>query len=398
MTEHEEIEALAALLDGDTGPDDASPALGGLLTLAATVRDHADVVAPSPEFRTSLREQLVAEAELAPGLLERTRTAWTARTANLRSSARVAVATMTASSMIGTAGMAAAAQEAVPGEFLYGLKGLTEDVRLLLADGDVARARLHLAFARERLEELEGAAHDLTADQVVALLAEMDAHSEAGAEGLLEGVSAGAIDPSEVRDFTRAQRDGLAGVFDTLPLLARPVAQDSIELLRRIEISASGIVPTERGCDCDTAALRGLDPSVPQGTTRPQDDPGQVTAPGDGPAVPEADCDCVELPGGIDLREPTLTRDAEDTPPPADEQVEEEREEPFRPRGELADPRTSNDDDEETGERAGIDAPTGAEQLPLDDATEAVGEATGTDVDVEGPVHRAGEGLESLLD
>lgn len=396
MTEHEEIEAFAALLDGDTTAADAPSSLGGLLTLATTVRDHADVVAPTPEFRASLREQLVAEAELAPGLLERARAAWTVRTANLRNSARVAIATMTASSMLGTAGMAVAAQEAVPGELLYGVKGLTEDVRLLLADGDMARARLHLAFARERLEELQASAGDLTTDQVVALLADMDAHSEAGAEAMLEGVAAGAIDPRELRDFTRAQRDGLAGVFNALPLLARPVAQDSIELLRRIEISASGIVPSDRGCDCDTDTVRALDPSAPPMTPVPGAGTSSVTAPGDGPAVPQADCDCVDLPGSIDLREPPLKRDAEQAPPPADEEVEEEAEEPFRPTGELVDPRTSNEGDEDTGERTGVDAPAGAEQLPVDDAAESAEDATGTDA--EGVARRAGEGLDSLLD
>lgn len=399
MNEHDAIEQLAALLDGEAATDAAPDSLGALATLATTVRDHADLMAPTPEFRASLREELVAAAELPPGLVDRARMAWTARTANLRASARVAVATLTASSMIGTAGVAVAAQEALPGDVLYGLKGITEDARLLLATSDVAQARLHLAFARERLAELQAMSGQLTADEVVAILAEMDAHSAAGARALIDAVAAGAVDPAEVRDFATHQRFGLVAMLGDLPLLAKPVAEDSLELLRRIEVTAFGTTTAAGGdCNCDPAADRAhighaLDPA--RGRLEPRLDTARallptetvITAPGDGPAVPQGDCDCIELPGGPASREPTDEGTArKDTPDDS-----EPEQEPFQPTGELTSPETSNDDEDED---TGLDAPDSGGDVPVSRTIEPIEDTSGIGVDTS-PVDRA---TDSLLD
>ena len=97
MTERDAIDQLAALLDGEDVPG-APSSLGALAELATSVRHHADLMTPSPEFRDALRADLVAVADAPPGLVERARATWAARTAGLRASTRVAVATMTASS------------------------------------------------------------------------------------------------------------------------------------------------------------------------------------------------------------------------------------------------------------------------------------------------------------
>lgn len=407
MTEHDRIEQLAALLDGDLDATDAPAGLGSLLTLADTVRGHADLITPTPEFRDALRRDLVAAAAVAPGPLARARAAWTVRTTGLRSSARVAVATMTASSMLGTAGVAVAAQESIPGDLLHGVKSLTEDARLLLADDDVAQARLHLEFARERLRELELGAGRLDIDQVVALLAAMDEHSQQGADALLQGVGGGAVDPDELRTFTRVQRDGLVALFQDLPLLARPVAEDSLELLRRIEVNATGIVGSDTTCDCDTPTQRD---GTATGTTA-RSTTGTLRQPGAGPALTPFDCDCVELPGGIELRERRSTTsdgsgagDGETTGSTADEGQDDQSQDdsPFVPSGSLADPRADDDTSDEKSDRTSLDASGSVDQLPLRETTAplatAVEDTTGTESDLDGAVDRAQDGVDGLLD
>ena len=70
--------------------------------------------------------------------------------------ARVAVAVIIGVIILSSAGSgtALAAQNSLPGDVLYPVKTGTEDVRLLVADGSVAKAELNLEFAENRLEEL----------------------------------------------------------------------------------------------------------------------------------------------------------------------------------------------------------------------------------------------------
>ncbi len=394
MTEHDAIEQLAALLDGEDVPD-APSSLGALADLATAVHDHADLMAPTAEFRTSLRAELVAAAAAPPGLVERARTAWANRTAQLRTSARVAVATMTASSLIGSAGVAVAAQQALPGEFLYELKSLTEDARMVLAVDGVAEARLHLAFARERLEELRATTGQLDSDQVAALLAEMDAHSEAGASVLLDGVAFGTADTAEVRRFTAQQRDGLVSMLNDLPLLAWPVAEDSLALLRRLEAIASDVTPRDSSDDATSEQEDGLLDDVEEAAARDahRDLPLSETV------IDDADVELPSLDDGPELsleelydsgesRESTTTSDetaqgdseqASESEPESEQDAEQEPE-PLDPTDGLVAPETDTGDDDDNDADRSLDSPTSMERLPVEDITEAVEDAVSADV------------------
>ncbi len=70
--------------------------------------------------------------------------------------ARVAVSVLIVVVLLSTltTGTAFAAQSSLPGDMLYPVKTVTEDVRLLMADGSVAKAELNLKFAQTRLEEM----------------------------------------------------------------------------------------------------------------------------------------------------------------------------------------------------------------------------------------------------
>jgi hypothetical protein len=150
----ERIEQLADLLDGTRTEDEVRSDVRRLATLASTVHDEVELPVLDAEARDRIRTTVMAgvytdlqEAEpLAPPRLGRARPA------------RV-VATGVASVLIGTGGVAVAAQEALPGDALYGIKQATESVRLAAAGDHTEQGRLQLALARERLEEVTARRH-----------------------------------------------------------------------------------------------------------------------------------------------------------------------------------------------------------------------------------------------
>lgn len=283
-----DAEALEALLEGRTSPDDAPRSLTRLAGLATAVRDHSSVEAPTDEFRTRLRTELLTVAAAGrPSLWDRTRDRLESATARMRYSVRTATAAALASTMIGTTGVAAAAQSALPGDLLYSVKGFTEDARLAFASGDVERGRLHLAFARERIEEVETGRERLSPDQLTETLDDLDVEAATGAEELLAAASTTQADRpallDELEGFTAEMRGRVLAVSPDLPLSVRAATERTLEVLRRIDEQITGLMDLVACTDCADAA--GTD-------TRPR-----VVLPGQGPATPccgdgaEADAD-----------------------------------------------------------------------------------------------------------
>jgi hypothetical protein len=265
--ERERAERLAQLLDDGARPDNAPADLRGLVSLAATVTDHRETlhpaVAPSPEFRAALRERLVAETIPAPAptVIDRTRDAIAARTASWRNSAKLAIASATASTLVGTAGVAAAAQHALPGDALYGIKRATETVRTALASGYDSTGQVNLALARERLDEVVVGAGSVSPELLIETLDAMDERSSAGVSDLLAFFEE-TQDPAVLRTiaaFTEEQRQILTAALGDLPIEIVPRAESSLELLTTF---ASGVRAAAAGCDCvdmGDAADAGLD-------------------------------------------------------------------------------------------------------------------------------------------
>lgn len=150
--------------------------------LAAVGQQAAGIIrlsVPDPTWQASLRMRLLTDviAVEAPAVsrlqLLRTRVA---------TSARVAVATGTAGAVLGSTGIVAAAASSVPGQLLHPVKLATEQARLLLSISDGGDARLHLSFARERLDELDTIAGEAGRDAVAATLLDLDHHVAAAIE------------------------------------------------------------------------------------------------------------------------------------------------------------------------------------------------------------------------
>lgn len=289
--ERDAIEELAQLLDGELSPDEAEAPVRRLATLVATINETEVVERPSPATRAALRNQLIADIQAGEvTAVDRVRDAVWHRTARVRNSARIAVASAVSAGMLGSAGVAAAAQHALPGDALYGIKRATESVRMALASGLREEAYVHIALAEERLEELRDGAGELTVDETVDTLARMDASSLAASDAIIQAVADGA-DPAlleELARFTERQRAGLVDLYDGLPVAAQPFADASLEVLRRIDIDVAATIGPCGVCEQIAAGS----------------DVGSVT-PGDG--IDTRHCDCID-PGLPPLpREPGVS-------------------------------------------------------------------------------------------
>jgi hypothetical protein len=228
----ERIEQLDQLLDGSLAADDARADVRRLASLATAVRTDLPMPLLEDDARDRIRTRVLAEihndahaaAVDAP-----------ARRAPRR---RVAVATGVASLVVGTTGIAVAAQEALPGDVLYGVKQATESVRVAAASGAVEQGRVELALAVERLEEVRAAVErgGVRDEVLIDTLARMDTRSRDGAETLVrEAERSGDVALlEEVATFTEQQGRGIVDVFDQLPVTVRPYAEDSLAVLRAI--------------------------------------------------------------------------------------------------------------------------------------------------------------------
>ena len=148
---------------GAGGP--VGPELARLLDLVATLRAeaaHDQAATPRAAFATDLRERLVAEA--ATTLLpHRTSqggpgTPAPAQSARTRGPRERVLAAAAAAAIIvgGTAGVASAAQTALPGEVLYPIKRGIERTDAQLSGSPTAEGRDVLGHATNRLREVRG--------------------------------------------------------------------------------------------------------------------------------------------------------------------------------------------------------------------------------------------------
>jgi hypothetical protein len=247
---------LAEVLDGDLDPADARAEVRALAELAGGVAPDLPRPVLPADARDRIRERVMAEVHL--GLVDDRTTAPT-RVGR----PRAAVATGLASLLIASGGVAVAAQEALPGDTLYGLKKATESVRVAVAGAPADVSRLELALAAERLQEVRSsnARGDVAASHYVDTLREMDRLTVAGIDGLTT-LSQETDDGElllEAARFTDTQFAGLSEIFRDLPVTVRPNAEDSLALLR--ELREQRIDPLLERCE------ECLDLLSPAGTT-----------------------------------------------------------------------------------------------------------------------------------
>ena len=250
-----EAERFAALVDGRrvNGGLADHPDLAELARLATALAPAQH--RPDPDFRTALRERLVAEAASRPVPAARasadpvdSRPAEDPPTPRWRS----AVATVAVAAVVSGAGAAAASHRALPGDSLYGLKRQIESVELALAHGDLNRGRELLEQAEARLGEAErlAASSEIsepgTRADLVATLDDMREATEEGSLALTDAYrESGDAEPLRIlRDFADEQQERLRdlmalldpGLRDTV----RPLLADLVSLEREATILLGG--------------------------------------------------------------------------------------------------------------------------------------------------------------
>ena len=157
-------EAFARMLDGvaevrswDVADLDDLPELVSLTQAIGGV----EAPSPRPEFSASLRARLMemdpaALREPEPPVAETAAAVIDLAAARKRKATRRAYTAAAVGSMVlGTAGIAAAAQNALPGSPLYGVKRAIESIELSFATSDNARGQDLLDQARTRLSEVK---------------------------------------------------------------------------------------------------------------------------------------------------------------------------------------------------------------------------------------------------
>ena len=185
-------EAFARMLDGvsevrswDVPDLEDLPELVGV----AHALGRVEAPAPRPEFVADLRARLMA-AEVAPVREPEPPVAETAAAVIDLAAARKRKATRRAytaaavgSIVLGTAGIAAAAQNALPGSALYGVKRAIESVELSFATSDTARGQDLLDQAQTRLSEVKALSHNAGPGNTALIQQTLQAFASSASQG-----------------------------------------------------------------------------------------------------------------------------------------------------------------------------------------------------------------------
>ena len=217
-----------------------------LLEVVADLRALPEA-APRPEFVSSLRESLMAEADTVLVRQPATPSRLAMPTRSRTRDRRVAVL-LGGAAMVGAATtMAVAAQTALPGESLYGVKRGLESAEVRFAGDDAARGRTLLAQADTRLSELESIAGGEAPEQLIPdTLDTFTRQSGEGVHSLLASydTTGSTADVQVARDFTAASMDRLEDLQTQLPESARDELLAAGRTLTDLDIEASNACAT----------------------------------------------------------------------------------------------------------------------------------------------------------
>jgi hypothetical protein len=215
---------------------------------------------PSPDFRASLRAQLMTQAERdGIGSVEPDDPSPSSKPLITKGRTKGAILVGLAVGTLAVSGMSAASGTAMPGDPLYSVKRSTEGARLVLAGSDLGRGQLYLEFARNRLTEAQSTGgHD---QSLSGMLDEMDRETRHGVR-LVTKAAVEHHDRTEldvVDGFVARQRAGLASLGDTARV------RQSLGLLNQITQRSARLRPA-LGCGNGPAQTDELGALVPDCT------------------------------------------------------------------------------------------------------------------------------------
>lgn len=239
-------------------------------TLAAATPDG-----PRPEFRAALRERLLvaaAEQPAAPVTVRRRRAVAAVRPARrgLPRGARIGAGAL-ALALVGGVATAAASNNALPGDALYGLKRGIERVHLGLMQDDASRGQEQLAEAQTRLVELRHllsgshAAEPETTDLARDTFADLQSSATSGAAALVRAydVVGSTIPLRELDADLSSLSEGLRDVTPLLPADLRGPARTLAERLASVDARVHDMLAT-CASPCDTIPRTGASSTLPR--------------------------------------------------------------------------------------------------------------------------------------
>ncbi len=198
--------------------ENGAPAHGEVADLlhTAEVLCRSAAAAPSPDFRSSLREELMAEA--AAVLVTDPTPLRAAAPAPSRSPGRgrrrAAGLTAALVSSLGAVSMVASSASAIPGDVLHPVKLGVEQVQLSFKDQGPERGTFQLERASERLAEAEALAEAGRTSEVASSLQRFDQLSGEGSTALFADFASGGRTSSveTVNTFVAEATDVLTGL------------------------------------------------------------------------------------------------------------------------------------------------------------------------------------------
>jgi len=230
------------------------------LELVGALRETPRVEA-RPEFVASLRERLMAEAEVAlakvpttPASIQDRLTVAPRRTARER---RFAVAVGGFAIVGATTSMAVAAQSALPGDMLYPLKRAIENAHTGFSVDDSSKGSTLLANATGRLDEVDaltrkGAGHS-DADTIADTLGTFSAQASEASDLLIADYQNTGRESSiaELRDFAASAMVTLSDLESVVPDAARGALITAAQILVQIDTQAQSLCPSCGGARID---------------------------------------------------------------------------------------------------------------------------------------------------
>ncbi len=248
LPSHRRGEELARLLDDGARTDD--PQLAQLERLATALQDLPVDGAPDPQFRTALRQRLVAVAAVQGVPAQRGSDRAREWAGSWRARRTAAVATGALAGVVAFAGVGTAASRSLPGDAFYPIKQATEAVQLQLTFGDYDRGSRHLDFARARLHEVQQLVADgASTDRIVSTLRAMDDETLAGSRELTKSFAADdrAAALATLQHFAGRQVADLSALLPDLSNPEQAAAQRSLSLLRLVDGRAEAL---QQAADC----------------------------------------------------------------------------------------------------------------------------------------------------
>lgn len=215
-----------------------TPEVEALLSVVDALRAQEPPV-PRPEFSAALRERLMAEADqvLVPSAtltLPPRRTGSRERRLTIAASALVLIG--------GSAGMAAAAQNAAPGDALYPIKRGLENAQRTITTDDSAKGEAFLSQADDRLSEVGALVErDASSLQIADTLQGFVTQTMTGSELLLDSF-AEEQDPAaveQVRSFVADALVTLTALAEVAPADVRDEIAEAGFVLQRIDEQAA---------------------------------------------------------------------------------------------------------------------------------------------------------------